>query len=169
MAKIKGIELKKLVWFKGHEGESCAQGDIHIDGKKSGYFSDHPHGGEMTLRFDTDDAKATYVGRVREYFTEHPEQNTFDGEPADSRWLQEHMMWLLTTLDMMEKKFKQKEKQWSKDPDPVKPISLLLQYEYDTEMAVCPSEQDASELLAKKKSELKYHLVFRSVEDFNIK
>jgi len=52
MAKIYGIELKGVTRFKGHEGEPLTQGNIYMDGKKVGYYSDDFHGGPINLQID---------------------------------------------------------------------------------------------------------------------
>lgn len=45
MASIKGIELKHLQDFRGHEGETLVQGDVYYKGKKVGYYSQDSWGG----------------------------------------------------------------------------------------------------------------------------
>lgn len=45
MAKIKGIELRNIKDFRGHEGEDLTQGDIYYKGKKVGYYSQDAWGG----------------------------------------------------------------------------------------------------------------------------
>ena len=44
-------EIKGINNFKGHEGEPCAQGSIYCKGKKIGYFSQSPCGGEDQIEF----------------------------------------------------------------------------------------------------------------------
>lgn len=39
MASINGISLKKVTEFKGHEGEPCYQGDVYLNNKKIGFWS----------------------------------------------------------------------------------------------------------------------------------
>lgn len=39
MASINGISLKKVTNFKGHEGEPCYQGDVYLNNKKIGFWS----------------------------------------------------------------------------------------------------------------------------------
>ena len=45
MASIKGIELKNVKEFRGHEGEDLVQGDVYYKGKKVGYYSQDAWGG----------------------------------------------------------------------------------------------------------------------------
>lgn len=45
MASINGITVKALKEFKGHEGEPLYQGNIYLDNKKIGWWSQDSHGG----------------------------------------------------------------------------------------------------------------------------
>ena len=45
MASLNGVEIKSLKTFRGHEGEPLAQGNVYIDGKKMGYWSQDAWGG----------------------------------------------------------------------------------------------------------------------------
>lgn len=45
MAKIKGIELRNIKDFRGHEQEELTQGDVYYKGKKVGYYSQDAWGG----------------------------------------------------------------------------------------------------------------------------
>lgn len=45
MASIKGIELKNIIDFRGHEGEELTQGDVYYKGQKVGYYSQDAWGG----------------------------------------------------------------------------------------------------------------------------
>lgn len=49
MAKIKGIELKNVKEFRGHEGEELMQGDVYYKNKKVGFYSQDAHGGMDTF------------------------------------------------------------------------------------------------------------------------
>lgn len=61
MAKIKGIELKNLVEFRGHEGEELLQADVYYKNKKVGYYSQDAWGGpdifNLDYKLDTKTAK----------------------------------------------------------------------------------------------------------------
>ena len=75
MAKINGIELKNVRFFKDHEGATIAQGDIHYYGKKLGFWSQDSWGGPDRYDFDTkilDEAVADYVksNRVKDEYKE---------------------------------------------------------------------------------------------------
>jgi glutaredoxin-related protein len=52
MAQIRGIAIKGLKEFKGHEGETLLQGDIYFKGKKVGYYSDDFRGGMAVVDID---------------------------------------------------------------------------------------------------------------------
>lgn len=45
MASIKGIELRNITDFRGHEGEDLTQGDVYYKGQKVGYYSQDAWGG----------------------------------------------------------------------------------------------------------------------------
>lgn len=57
MAKIKGIELKSMKDFRGHDGEPLTQGNVYYKGKKVGYYSQDAWGGMdiFNLDYDLDD------------------------------------------------------------------------------------------------------------------
>lgn len=52
MAKIKGIELKNITNFRGHEGEPLIQGNVYYKGKKVGYYSQDAWGGMDIFNLD---------------------------------------------------------------------------------------------------------------------
>lgn len=52
MAKIKGIELKNVREFRGHEGEPLTQGDVYYKNKKVGFYSQDSWGGPDILNLD---------------------------------------------------------------------------------------------------------------------
>lgn len=51
MAKINGVELKNLHGFTGHEGY-CYQGNVYLNGKKLGFWSQDSWGGSDDFDFD---------------------------------------------------------------------------------------------------------------------
>lgn len=80
MASIKGIQIKGLKRFRGGDWEG-AQGNICIDGVKSGWYNDAGSGGmadiDLYVPEDKDfiarDArKARLEQAVQDYFKEHP-------------------------------------------------------------------------------------------------
>lgn len=50
MASINGLSVKKIVEFRGHEGEPLTQCDVYYKGKNVGFFSMADWGGEDTVR-----------------------------------------------------------------------------------------------------------------------
>ena len=74
MAKIKGIELKNIRDFRGHEGEPLTQGDVYYKGKKVGFYSQDSWGGPDIFNLDYDldkdltkeinDIVNNYIGNV---------------------------------------------------------------------------------------------------------
>lgn len=52
MASIYGISLKAVKMFHGHEGEPCYQGNLYLNNKKIGFWSQDSHGGPDHLRLD---------------------------------------------------------------------------------------------------------------------
>lgn len=77
MAMIKGVTLKALKTHRGHEGEPLQQGNIYMDNKKVGFYSDGDWGGPPTIHFDKPEAQVELTKRVEAYFAENPA--TFDG------------------------------------------------------------------------------------------
>lgn len=60
MASIKGISLKNVKTFRGHEYPTNYQGNVYFNGKKMGFWSQDSWGGPDSYDFDTAelDAKA---------------------------------------------------------------------------------------------------------------
>lgn len=52
MATLHKFSLKKVVNYKGHEGEPLSQADVYYDGKKIGFWSMGDFGGEDNFDFD---------------------------------------------------------------------------------------------------------------------
>ena len=66
-ASISGVSLKNLKYFVGHEG-GCFQGDVYIDGKKQGFWSQDSWGGPDHFEFDATEIEK----RAKEYFKKNP-------------------------------------------------------------------------------------------------
>lgn len=62
MASINGLTVKKIVEFRGHEGEPLVQCDVYYKGKKVGFYSQGDWGSESIARVDA---------AVREQFKEY--------------------------------------------------------------------------------------------------
>lgn len=52
MASINGISVKGLKKFKGHEGEPLSQGNLYLNGKKIGFWSQDSWGGPDNFQID---------------------------------------------------------------------------------------------------------------------
>lgn len=78
MAEIKGISLKNVTSFKGHEGEPCKQGSIYCEGKKVGYYSDSFMMGCATIDFDNDEIEKAVKEKCTEFYKEYPEKLMLD-------------------------------------------------------------------------------------------
>lgn len=77
MAKIKGLEIKGLKNYRGHEGEPLHQGNIYLNGKKVGFYSEGDWGGPATVDYDTKEAKDEIKVIVDLYFKENPPEYDF--------------------------------------------------------------------------------------------
>lgn len=82
MANIKGIGLKGVKKFNGHEGEDCYQGDITLDGKVIGYFSDSYSMGGMDWHFidkktnkRNQEVEVEVDKRLKEYYSAYPKED----------------------------------------------------------------------------------------------
>lgn len=72
MASIKGIEIKGVKGYQGHEGY-CQQGNIYMDGKKIGFYSEDGWGGPPTLDVNSKELKQELKQRMSLYYQEHPQ------------------------------------------------------------------------------------------------
>lgn len=52
MASINGISVKSVQKFLGHEGEPLFQGNLYLNGKKIGFWSQDSHGGPDNFMLD---------------------------------------------------------------------------------------------------------------------
>lgn len=59
MASIKGLSVKKVVNYRGHEGEPLTQCDVYYNGKKVGDFAMADYGGEDRVNV-TDEVKKLF-------------------------------------------------------------------------------------------------------------
>lgn len=72
MASIKGVTLKSVKKFEGHEGETLYEGNIYLENKKLGSFEDGDWGGPINVEFDTPEKKDLFEARMKEYYNENP-------------------------------------------------------------------------------------------------
>jgi len=96
MAQIRGIAIKGLKEFKGHEGEPLLQGNIYFQGKKVGYYSDDFRGGMAVVDIDT---KVQHEMFKLSKGYEHPYVNSLD-----------NLIYEVVALASLEKEFTSKVK-----------------------------------------------------------
>ncbi len=75
MAKIHGIELKGIKTFRDHEGASIAQGNIYVEGKKVGEWSQDSWGGPDIYRMSNGYSERAFCDAVKKV---HPQTKKFD-------------------------------------------------------------------------------------------
>ena len=99
MAKFHGFEIKSMKTFEGHEGP-CSQGNVYLNGKKLGFWSNDSWGGEDHFSFSTRELDRLVAEQV-------PECSIDCGDtviPADTSMVLAHLS------DM-----KETEKAWKKE------------------------------------------------------
>lgn len=68
MASIKGVKIKNLVRFNGHEYEPLIQGDLYLFGKKIGWYSEDFCGGEYHfIPAERSETERTILKLIEEY------------------------------------------------------------------------------------------------------
>jgi len=102
MAEIKGITLKGLTSFVGMENLAY-QGNIYLNGKKIGWFSQSGDGGCSTIRYNNREIKNEVDKIIKKYFEENP---------PDIEWANtdEFFYEILLNLILEEKDFKKTRK-----------------------------------------------------------
>lgn len=86
MASIKGISVKNVVNFKGHEGEDLVQCDVCYLGKKVGFFSQDSWGGEDHFDLDYNlpiDKKEDLYKKFKEIPQEYLQERLNKGEKIE--------------------------------------------------------------------------------------
>jgi hypothetical protein len=72
--------IKNYKTFKGHEGETCAQGTLHGPAGKVADWSDDSWGGSMMIRFTKAAEEAKFIDWAK---TQLPAHKDYDGKPYD--------------------------------------------------------------------------------------
>lgn len=113
MVSVKGISVKNIVNFKGHEGEPLVQCDVCYQGKKVAEYSQDSWGGEDRFDFDYNLPKekrqellAIFEKTAKEFLDERLSK----GETCD--FYDEHKEWYdykVLILDIIELKDMEKE------------------------------------------------------------
>lgn len=156
MAQIKGLTIKNITNFKGHEGEECSQGNIYLDSKKVGYYSDSFTMGDATIDFDSKELRERAEKICAEYYAENPQERWFTDTEPD---LEELFQKLFELIDC-EKNYKKNLK---------KGFSVLVTYKqnYSTVMLSTVSLPAAHKWL--KEKGITGEKIFTSLNDFIIK
>ena len=104
MAKINGVELKAIKTFKDHEGCSIAQGNVYIDGKKAGFWSQDSWGGSDSYDLAKKDMEIL-ASRAKDFGEAFP--NDKFGIHSDP----DILMYTILELNQKEKVYKKYSKQ----------------------------------------------------------
>ena len=71
MASIAGIQVKSIKHFRGIEG-FAEQGNLFMDGKRIGFWSQDADGGEERYEFDKPEYKQPFFDRIKDYYRNNP-------------------------------------------------------------------------------------------------
>lgn len=121
MASIKGVTIKSVKTAMGMEGP-FTQGNIYIDGKKAGFWSQDGHGGPDCFDFD----ESELTKRAKAYLKEHPDVDSmqllnksvdevdFNNLPLYTKdFIEPESIFLAKILDLSE--IEKVYKKWNKD------------------------------------------------------
>ena len=75
MAVIKGVTLKGVKNFTGHEGYGI-EATIYLDGKKAGRYFDSADGGEPDIDFQSAELEKEAQKRAAAFFAQYPHKYT---------------------------------------------------------------------------------------------
>ena len=168
MAKINGVQLKAVKYFRGHEGESCLQANIYMDikgkCKKIGSVSEDTWSGEYDVTFDKEEYEKEFNKRREDYFKTHTSKfkdNTI--------FLYE--LRVLTDREKDFKKYMKKVDKWNKEAgkEIYKPYLVYVLFDDGRQVRAvweCPSEKAYQQVLAEQKP--KQHLVYSDLKEFII-
>ena len=76
MAKMSGVELKSVKYATGMEG-GFFQGNVYLDGKKIGFYSEDGNGGSGWFTGDTPEAEKKLMERIHEHYVKYPDVDSF--------------------------------------------------------------------------------------------
>lgn len=105
MAKMHGVELKGIKTFRDHEGASIAQGNIYVEGKKVGEWSQDSWGGPDIIRMNEGYSDRAFYDAIKKV---HPESKKCKsgGHEFELEYDAEILMSDLLKLNDEEKTFK---------------------------------------------------------------
>ena len=117
MAKVNGFELKGIKEFKGHEGEPCFQGNIYLNGKKVGWFTDDSWGGCKRIDFEDSELHYFFANIAKRYAEAYPDlftgigieltrENQSTADWFDEEWFIIELMILKENETLMKKYMK---------------------------------------------------------------
>ncbi len=168
MASINGVTIKAIKGFRDHEGCTIYQGNIYIDGKKAGFWSQDSWGGPDIYEFDTTDL----MKRVKQYqegFLKESEFKKFYNEP-------DCFLGDLCSLIQDEKSFKKRMQEGYK-------TMIVMGNSFETHTIFTEMDKSDNEFLefyrisideAKNKQkdypmDLKFYMkIYRNVNDFDL-
>lgn len=160
MARIKGIELRNIVQFRGHEQEELIQGNVYYNGTKVGFYSQDSWGGDDIFQLDSKLSKKkreeienitnNYVGGV--LFKKIDDLCGFNSPHWEQIGYDYLFMDLLLLLGH-EKTYKEYCKKWNTN-------KVVIIYENSYNVRIC------SDLKEEDKNKL--YFIYNSLEDFII-
>lgn len=106
MAKLHGVELKGIKTFRDHEGASIAQGNIYVEGKKVGEWSQDSWGGPDIISMNEGYSERAFYDAIKKV---HPESKKCKSRTHEFEleYDAEILMNDLLKLNEQEKEFKQ--------------------------------------------------------------
>lgn len=79
--QLKNITLKGVTKFRGHEGEPLHQGNIYLNNKKVGNFSEDSWGGGIIYDFDSKEMKSEVEKIAKSFYEENENGLEMYGRP----------------------------------------------------------------------------------------
>lgn len=103
MAQINGISIKGRKEFKGHEGESCTQGNLYIGKTCVGYYSDSFMMGPVDIDI-MPQYREEFYRRISEYWKKEADEGRYE----EGKYYEEDGMFMYTLNQLfdLEKYFK---------------------------------------------------------------
>lgn len=181
MAKINGLELKNINEFKGHEGELLYQGNIYLENKKIGEWSQNYMSGpdDIFIESDYDYNKLTAKIIELNYGKEDPFCHEISNTEDYSPWgnLKDYCIELILSdiviLKDWEKEYKKALKKYGPSTGIVIATDGTGMHEYIMPYAGGIDKDTAIEMM--KKEDLKFYMnkkakymAFSCLDDFNL-
>ena len=108
MASINGISVKGMKIFHGHEGEPLYQGNLYLNNKKIGFWSQDSWGGPDNVSLDEGYSERLLEDAIRKLNSDkdHHGKSSYDGREFVLEYKLERLMGDLCALFEDEKAFK---------------------------------------------------------------